>query len=172
MQSPKKKIQLVLNNKPDQDLADSSLSISRSFDKKIKHLENYSQIIENATHNMDTFLKDMTSVYESYDEKLCNESQGEEEYANEADKSRGDKNLNNLSVYDNVEAVGLVAEEQHKTVAPVEDSVSIQSTNVLTDDVKSIKSSLYSELSIGKSDDNNYLANFDLNSKELQQEIK
>ena len=117
----------------------------------------------------------MTSVYESYDEKLCNESQGEEEYANEADKSHSDKNLNNLSVYDNADAVAadvVVADDQYKSVALVEDSVSIQSTNVLTDDVKSIKSSLYSELSIGKSDDNNYLANFDFNSKELQQEIK
>ena len=76
-----------MNLQPDQDLAASSLTISKSFDIKIKHLESSLQAIENATLNMDAFVNDMTSVYQDYDEKLCNESQGEDEYLNNENKS-------------------------------------------------------------------------------------
>lgn len=82
----KKSSSTIMNLKPDQDLAESSLTISKSFDIKIKHLENSLQAIENATLNMDAFVNDMTSVYQDYDEKLCNESQGEDEYLNSENK--------------------------------------------------------------------------------------
>lgn len=83
----KKSSSTTMNLQPDQDLAASSLTISKSFDIKIKHLESSLQAIENATLNMDAFVNDMTSVYQDYDEKLCNESQGEDEYLNNENKS-------------------------------------------------------------------------------------
>lgn len=82
--TPKVKIKLhnssVLSN-PDQRLADSSLTISKSFDVKIKDLEHSLRTIENATSNMDAYVKGMTSVYQDdEDDKLCNESQDDEDF--------------------------------------------------------------------------------------------
>ena len=81
------------------ELADSSLKASNHFDNKIKHIENYSQIIEKATREMDACVKDMNIVYENY-EKIV----GEE---NEFDDMSGGDHQNKLahtSVYDMVES--------------------------------------------------------------------
>lgn len=56
------------------ELADTSMKASHHFNKKIQHIEDYSQIIENATLNMDACVKDMSSLYENY-EKIYNDSE-------------------------------------------------------------------------------------------------
>lgn len=50
------------------DLVSSSLKASNYFDAKIEHLENYSNIIEDATSKMDECVKDMTAVYENFED--------------------------------------------------------------------------------------------------------
>ena len=64
------------------NLVASSLKASTDFDKKLHDIENYSQIIENATLNMDACVKDMNIVYENYDKKLTSESSSVEDLIN------------------------------------------------------------------------------------------
>ena len=61
-------------NLKDENLLATSLKAANNFDKKLHEIENYSQIIENATLNMDACVKDMNIVYENYDNKLRCES--------------------------------------------------------------------------------------------------
>ena len=69
-------------NLKDENLLASSLKASNNFDKKLHEIENYSQIIENATLNMDACVKDMNIVYENYDNKLRCESSSVEDLMN------------------------------------------------------------------------------------------
>ncbi len=81
------------------ELADSSLKASNHFDNKIKHIENYSQIIEKATLEMDACVKDMNIVYENYEKIVGDENEFD-------DMSNGDQQnkLSHSSVYDTVES--------------------------------------------------------------------
>ncbi len=63
-----------LSNFKDETLLASSLKASNNFDKKLDEIENYSQIIENATLNMDACVKDMNILYENFDNRLSCES--------------------------------------------------------------------------------------------------
>ena len=62
------------SNFKDETLLASSLKAANNFDKKLHDIENYSQIIENATLKMDACVKDMNIVYENFDNKLRSES--------------------------------------------------------------------------------------------------
>jgi hypothetical protein len=76
------------------ELANSSLQASRHFDQKLEHIENYSQIIENATLKMDACVKDMNIVYENYEKIYDESSAAENEERDEvADRLRAGLNL-------------------------------------------------------------------------------
>ncbi|RNA31491.1 pleckstrin homology domain-containing family M member [Brachionus plicatilis] len=76
------------------DLAARSLTASSQFDSKIEHIETYSKIIENATMNMDAFVKDMSDVYQNY-EKFYQSNEVDQDLSTEVEN---ENKIN--SVYD------------------------------------------------------------------------
>lgn len=187
--TPKVKIKLhnssVLSN-PDQRLADSSLTISKSFDVKIKDLEHSLMTIENATSNMDAYVKGMTSVYQD-DDKLCNESQDDEDFFGDEKQRTIAREQQQSTV---VESVYDDTTTTEGTVSKSDDLSSVK--NGYDDDVSSecgeedVEGSVTSkdvEDSLGVRGDadlesslldlNGYLAGFEVNANiELKQEIK
>lgn len=187
--TPKVKIKLhnssVLSN-PDQRLADSSLTISKSFDVKIKDLEHSLMTIENATSNMDAYVKGMTSVYQD-DDKLCNESQDDEDFFGDEKRRTIAREQQESTV---VESVYDDTTTTEGTVSKSDDLSSVK--NGYDDDVSSecgeedVEGSVTSkdvEDSLGVRGDadlesslldlNGYLAGFEVNANiELKQEIK
>ncbi len=169
-----------LRTNPDYELAATSLTISNSFDMRLKNLENTLTTIENATLNMDACVNDMTCVYQSYDEKLCNES------SKDADEFGDDSEnlveipvaeaLAGLSVYDlkpdmDVAVVGIEGQgEPEEEFSGLEDTVSVQSLKTgIQEDMKSSTSvaSVHSNLN-----DSDYLAKFEPGDGQVKQEIR
>lgn len=90
-----------------QELAASSLKASSHFDKKIEHIENYSQIIENATLNMDVCVKHMNSLYENY-EKIYNDANVESDNISaQGGEDRSTLNITQKLKKTSIAAVGL-----------------------------------------------------------------
>ncbi len=147
---------------------------------RLKNLENTLTTIENATLNMDACVNDMTCVYQSYDEKLCNES------SKDADEFGDDSEnvveipvaeaLAGLSVYDlkpdmDVAVVGIEGQgEPEEEFSGLEDTVSVQSLKTgIQEDMKSSTSvaSVHSNLN-----DSDYLAKFEPGDGQVKQEIR
>ena len=83
-------------NLKDENLLSTSLKAANNFDKKLHEIENYSQIIENATLNMDACVKDMNIVYENYDNKLRCESSSVEDLISKQMTIANDKNIGEI----------------------------------------------------------------------------
>ena len=78
----------TINN---QELVASSLKASIHFNKKIEDLENYSNIIENATNAMDSCFKDINNVYTGFGESSStNDEDGSAIVINEAKLTNDD----------------------------------------------------------------------------------
>jgi hypothetical protein len=65
--------------KESQELVADALNATKHFDRKIEHIETYSQIIENATRKMDACVNDMNIVYQNY-ENIYDASSADEEF--------------------------------------------------------------------------------------------
>jgi hypothetical protein len=186
--TPKVKVKLhnssVLSN-PDQRLADSSLTISKSFDIKIKHLENSLKTIENATSNMDAYVKGMTSVYQDDDDKLCNESQEDEDFfVDEKQKTIvketiEEQNVNDPlieSVYDTEDLISKsddLSVKNENTSSFEEDVSSVNSINKEIEESTSLKEAPILKSSLVDLNDAIFLTEFQLNKNiEPKQEIR
>ena len=192
-------LNLSPSSSSNQDLAASSLKASNYFDEKIEHLENYSNIIENATLNMDACVNMMTTVYQNfekaYDESPASYLLNDESGSANLNSSRLDEQSENspikelekteyVSVYDMYDK-----NETEKEEAPtaVIKSVSEDPVNESQAETGSIKSSftdsvfndqvsqksIFSEFSTEKNDENNsFLTSTESTSSELKLEIK
>lgn len=67
------------NNIKNEELLASSLKATNQFDKKIEDLENYSQLIEDATRKMDDCFKDMNNVYSGLEQNYNSGSNNDDE---------------------------------------------------------------------------------------------
>lgn len=102
------------NQTSNQELADTSLKASQIFDNKIKHIENYSQIIEKATLEMDAYVKDMNSVYGNYDKLYSDELVDPNELLLISDEISNNKLINNPDIYQMESKVDIYDELSNK----------------------------------------------------------
>ena len=175
---------LSLSPSSSQDLAASSLKASNYFDEKIEHLENYSNIIENATLKMDACVKDMTTVYQNY-EKLYNESPASYLLNDESNSTNlNSTNLNSshvemdtaVEVSDKLEDASVYDMEKGEltelqATEPVNRTETGSIKSNMTDGVFNDQKSLMSDLSTEKGEEDNSFMN-ESSSTELKLEIK
>lgn len=158
------------------DLANTSLQASHHFDQKIEHIENYSNIIENATLKMDACVKDMNIVYENYEKIYDESSTNEDEVASSKRHSADYSEVYDFKSDEN-ETEKLSSREKafsHSSLTSFQTTDETYSVKMMDKDQYSI-SSTNTNNAAKEQCDNNYLddtmANFD-QIDQVRQEVK